>query len=365
MIEDARGNLLQADAEALVNTVNTVNTVGSMGKGIALQFKQAFPGNFAAYAQAVKRGEVQPGRMLVWSAGLVTNPRYIVNFPTKRHWRGRSRIEDIEAGLTALVQEIRRLGIRSIAVPPLGCGNGGLEWSDVRPRIVAALEELRDVRVLLFAPRGAPAADQMPIRTKRPAMTPARALLVKLMEQYASLAYRLTLLEIQKLAYFLQEAGEPLRLRYEPGHYGPFAPNLNKVLERIEGHLIRGYGDSQKPDVEIGLLKGAVEDADALLVSHADSRRRLARVGELIDGFETPYGMELLSSVHWVAGRDPNVKSADDATRSVHSWTSASVECSPRPTSALPGNTSSDWVGFATGPLRPADASRAVTRGNP
>lgn len=143
MIEDARGNLLQADAEALVNTVNTV---GSMGKGIALQFKQAFPGNFAAYAQAVKRGEVQPGRMFVWSAGLVTNPRYIVNFPTKRHWRGRSRIEDIEAGLTALVQEIRRLGIRSIAVPPLGCGNGGLEWSG-----------------------GAPAADQMPIRTKRPA----------------------------------------------------------------------------------------------------------------------------------------------------------------------------------------------------
>jgi hypothetical protein len=151
-------------------------------------------------------------------------------------------------------------------------------------------------------------------------MTPARALLVKLMEQYAGLAYRLTLLEIQKLAYFLQEAGEPLRLRYEPGHYGPYATNLNKVLERIEGHLIRGYGDSQKPDVEIGLLDGAVQEADALLKSHADSRQRLSRVAALIEGFETPYGMELLASVHWVAARDPQVRTGSDAARSVHAW---------------------------------------------
>ena len=209
MIEETKGNLLEADAEALVNTVNTV---GHMGKGIALQFKQAYPENFLAYARALKRGEVQAGRMFVVPTGLVTNPRYIINFPTKRHWRGRSRIEDIDTGLEALVGEIRRLGIRSIAVPPLGCGNGGLDWRDVQPRIQRALADLHGVRVLLFAPRGAPA-----IRTRRPDMTPARALLVKLMEQYLGLAYRLTLLEVQKLAYFLQEAGEPLRLRYEPG----------------------------------------------------------------------------------------------------------------------------------------------------
>lgn len=317
MIQEGHGNLLQADAEALVNTVNTV---GYMGKGIALQFKQAFPDNFKAYAQAAKKGEVQPGRMFVHQTGLVTNPRFIINFPTKRHWRGKSRIADIDSGLKALVEEIRRLGIRSVAVPPLGCGNGGLDWSDVRPRIVAALTELPDVQVLLFAPRGAPAADEMPIGTKRPAMTPARALLVKLMEQYASLAYRLTLLEIHKLAYFLQEAGEPLRLRYDPGHYGPYAPNLNKVLERIEGHLVRGYGDSQKPDVEIGLLRSAVEEADAFLKSQPESRERLARVGRLIEGFETPYGMELLSSVHWVAKRDPGAKTAAGAARSVQAW---------------------------------------------
>ncbi len=151
-------------------------------------------------------------------------------------------------------------------------------------------------------------------------MTPARALLVKLMEQYASLAYRLTLLEVHKLAYFLQEAGEPLRLRHDPGHYGPYAPKLNKVLERIEGHLIRGYGDSQKPDAEIGLLQGAVEEADALLKAQLGSRERLASVGRLIEGFETPYGMELHSTVHWVAKRDPEVKTASGAVRSVHAW---------------------------------------------
>jgi O-acetyl-ADP-ribose deacetylase (regulator of RNase III) len=153
MIEGAQGNLLDADVEALVNTVNTV---GHMGKGIALQFKLAFPENFRAYAQAVRKGAVEPGRMLVVPTGFVTNPRYIINFPTKRHWRGRSRIEDVDAGLKALVQEIPRFGIQSIAVPPLGCGNGGLDWRDVKPRIVGALQELPGVRVLLFAPRGAP-----------------------------------------------------------------------------------------------------------------------------------------------------------------------------------------------------------------
>ena len=186
MIEDGRGHLLQADVEALVNTVNTV---GHMGKGIALQFKQAYPENFAVYAQAVRRGEVRPGSMLVVPTGFVTNPHYIINFPTKRHWRGRSRVEDIEAGLSALVAEIERLGLKSIAIPPLGCGNGGLEWADVKPRIVRALEKVPDVRVLLFEPRGAPAPAEMPIRTRRPQMTAGRALLVKLMEQYLGLAF--------------------------------------------------------------------------------------------------------------------------------------------------------------------------------
>lgn len=295
VIRARQGNLLEANAEALVNTVNCT---GFMGKGIALQFKQAFPENFDAYLRACRAREVQPGRMFTFETGMMTNPRYIVNFPTKRDWRGKSCLEDIECGLRALIDEVRRLDIRSIAVPPLGCGLGGLAWSTIRPLIEKAFAALPDVEVMLFSPSGAPEAKKMPVRTSVPGMTMARPLLVKLMDRYASMAYRLTLLEIQKLAYFLQEAGEPLRLKYEAGHYGPYAPNLNKVLEQIEGHFTRGYGDSQKPDQEIDLLPGAVEKADEFLQMYPDSRNRLARVTEVIEGFETPYGMELLASIH-------------------------------------------------------------------
>lgn len=251
----------------------------------------------------------------------MVNPKFIINFPTKRHWRGDSRMEDIISGLKALITDVKRLGIRSIAVPPLGCGNGGLEWAEVRPLIERAFAELPAVNVLLFSPVGTPAAKSMPVNTSRPSMTPARALFIKLMDQYADLDYRRTLLEVQKLAYFLQEAGEPLRLRYEAGHYGPFAPNLNKVLERIEGHFIRGYGDSQKPDAEIDLLPGAVAEADAFLKERGESLARLERVHSLIQGFETPYGMELLATVHWVAvHRAPRSKNSNEATTAVHGW---------------------------------------------
>lgn len=318
VIEESKGNLLEARAEALVNTVNCV---GYMGKGIALQFKQAFPHNFTAYERACERQEVQPGRMLVFETGLMRNPRLIINFPTKRHWRGKSKIEDIEAGLVALVHEVERRGIRSIAIPPLGCGHGGLSWQTIGPMIRAAFEKTPDVRVLLYAPAGAPAAEAMPVRTARPSMTVARALFIRAMDQYLVLAYRMTLLEIQKLAYFLQESGEALRLKYEGGHYGPYAANLNKVLERIEGHFTRGYGDSQKPDVEIRILDGAVAEASDFLTAHADSMKRLESVSRLIEGFETPYGMELLSSLHWVVAHGtPPARNVDEAVQAVHSW---------------------------------------------
>ena len=322
MIQIAKGNILEADAEALVNTVNCI---GFMGKGIALQFKQAFPANFKAYEAACHAGEVVPGRMFIFDNDRLINPRYVINFPTKRHWRGKSRIEDIRSGLKALIADVRRLGIHSIAVPPLGCGLGGLNWREVRPMIEQAFSEIADVRVLLFEPVGTPAAKSMPVRTSRPHMTPARALFVKLMDAYAALEYSRTLLEVQKLAYFLQEAGEPLRLNYEAGHYGPYATNLNKVLEVMEGHFIRGYGDSQKPNAEITLLPGAVEEATNFLAGKPESLARLGRVSQLIEGFETPYGMELLASTHWVAHRggpksDKPAGDAGQAIEQIHAW---------------------------------------------
>ena len=170
MIEFKTGDILQADAEALVNAVNCV---GIMGRGIALQFKQAFPENFKAYKTACARKDVQPGRMFVFETGFLANPKYIINFPTKRHWRGKSRIEDIEAGLKALVDEIYEHGIRSIAVPPLGSGLGGLDWAEVRPLIEAALGAL-DVRAIEFEPYAA--AEPTGSRTSsRPSTRPWRA----------------------------------------------------------------------------------------------------------------------------------------------------------------------------------------------
>ena len=318
MIEITEGNLLETDAEALVNTVNCV---GYMGKGIALQFKQAFPENFKAYEKACRAGEVKPGRMFVWETNLLRDPKYIINFPTKIHWKAKSKVEHIRQGLGALIREVKRLGIHSIAVPPLGCGLGGLDWSEVRPMIEEAFGAVPEVQVFLYSPTGAPEAKKMPVRTERPNMTPARALFIKLMEQYLVLAYNITLLEIQKLAYFLQESGERLRLRYEKGHFGPYARNLNFVLERIEGHFIRGYGATQNPDQEIELLNGAVGEADSFLVGHEASSQRLELVAEVIEGFETPYGMELLSSVHWVAKHEePRAESAESAIEAVHGW---------------------------------------------
>lgn len=322
MIVETHGNLLTAEAEALVNTVNTV---GVMGKGIALQFKRAFPDNFAAYEQACKDGKLEPGQMLVFQPGLLNGPRFIINFPTKRHWRGSARLEDIDSGLRALIDEVKRLRIRSIAVPPLGCGNGGLDWRDVKPRIVEAFQVVPDVRVLLFAPGEAPAPSEMTVKTPRPRMTPAVAATVGIMGRYAQFDYRLTLLEVQKLVYFLKESGEELaRTKFEKGTYGPYADNLRHVLNRLEGHYIQGFGDATKnqPDTPVWLLPDATAEAEAFLEQKPDTLARFERVAELIDGLETPHGLELLSSVHWVATRENAAAKTDFAAAAagVRAW---------------------------------------------
>lgn len=317
MIELMQGNILKADAEALVNTVNCV---GVMGKGIALQFKKAFPENFRAYEAACRRKEIQPGRMFVFETRQIVNPLFIINFPTKRHWRDRSRYDDIAEGSRALAEELVIRNILSIAIPPLGCGLGGLDWRRVRSILKETFSFLPDVRVMVYEPKGPPAEDDMPVRSGRPRMTIARALFVKLIEQYVRHAYRLTLLEIQKLAYFLQESGLDLRLRYVKHLYGPYAHNLNKVLEVLEGHYVSGYGDTQRPDVEIELLDGAAPQADVFLQHHPEALKKLDLVADLVDGFETPYGMELLSSVHWLAKHEGEAADADAAVAAMLRW---------------------------------------------
>src|SRR5262249_29905956 len=219
-----------------------------------------------------------------------------MNFPTKHHWRGKSRLEDIRRGLDALVLEIRRFKIMSVAIPPLGCGQGGLEWADVRPLIGAAFTALPDVRVDLYPPQSAPLDEDRPIRTERPAWTRARALLVQLMDLYRTADYSLSLLEIQKLAYFLQAAGEPLKLRFTKHFYGPYADNLNHVIQRMDGHSVRGAID-RKPTSQVQVIGTAVDEAKAFLMNDHDAMDRLNEVARLIEGFETPYGTELLATV--------------------------------------------------------------------
>ncbi len=151
MITESSGNLLEADADALVNTVNTV---GVMGKGLALQFRRAYPEMFRDYARAAKAGEVRLGSMHVWPTDQLTGPRYVINFPTKGHWKSPSRLADVASGLDDLVAVIRALDLGSVALPPLGCGNGGLDWAVVAPLIRARLGDLKDVDIRLFPPAG-------------------------------------------------------------------------------------------------------------------------------------------------------------------------------------------------------------------
>jgi O-acetyl-ADP-ribose deacetylase (regulator of RNase III) len=319
VIELTQGDILKADAEALVNTVNCV---GVMGRGIALQFRKAFPENFKVYEVACKAKQVRPGKMLVYDLNRLSNPRFIINFPTKRHWKGKSQVEDIKSGLADLINLIQQQQIRSIAVPPLGCGLGGLNWVEVRPLIIEAFESIPDVTVLLFEPAGAPQADDMAKASKVPNMTVGRAALLGLMRRYlaAVMDPTVTLLEVHKLMYFMQEAGEPLQLNYQKAAYGPYAENLRHVLSHIEGHFISGYGDAEdRPDKPLELKPYASEQAEAFLAKHQNTQQRFDRVADLIKGFETSFGMELLSSVHWVATREEAL-TAEETARKIHAW---------------------------------------------
>ena len=317
MIDYVAGDLLKANTEALVNSVNSV---GVMGRGVALEFKRRFPENFKAYKEACDWGEVQPGRMFVFETGELI-PSYIVNFPTKRHWRGNSRLEDIQAGLAALVVEVEQREIRSIALPPLGCGLGGLDWQQVKRLIHVAFSALPDVETAVFEPGGysPPVLDP---KEKPPAMTPGRAALIGLMHRYLTGLGEpfVTLLEVHKLMYFMQIAGEPLRLRFVKAPYGPYAENLRHVLRELEGHYISGSGTGgDRANQPLLLIPGAIAAAEEFLKAHPETRSRFDRVAELVKGFESPFGLELLATVHWVIG-ETGSSVEDDVIRATYGW---------------------------------------------
>lgn len=318
MIRPGTGNLLLANADALVNTVNCV---GVMGKGIALQFKKAYPAMFNAYVAACKAGDVKPGHIHVWPTHALVGPRYILNFPTKRHWRNGSRLDDVQAGLVDLARLIPSLGLRSIAIPPLGAGNGGLDWSKVKPVIVEALAPFTDVDVHLWNPGPAPVARERVNRTTKPRWTPARAAVVALMGQYRSQEGELTSLEVQKLAYFLQASGyAALKLKFRQHHYGPYADPLYHLLQRLEGHAVHGLVD-RDPNTRLTVAPAAYEEASRIYATDASASEHFTRVCALIEGFENPYGLELLATVYWVAQSDDAARSsAEGAYDAIQAW---------------------------------------------
>jgi O-acetyl-ADP-ribose deacetylase (regulator of RNase III) len=308
MIIFTQGNLLESRAEALVNTVNTV---GVMGKGIALMFKERFDENFRRYAAACKANEVQTGKMFVTQVHELDGPRWIVNFPTKQHWRAPSRMEWVVDGLRDLRRFLVEQKVKSIAIPPLGAGNGGLEWAEVREQIERTLGDL-DIDILVFEP-----IKQYQNVAKRAGvekLTPARALIAELVRRYWVLGMECSLLEIQKLAWFLERAIErynpgdnPLNLQFVPNKYGPYANRLDHLLNHLDG----SYLHSEK----------RISDADPLDVIWFDDERKafvqtylkseakaytqaLESTAALIDGFESPFGMELLATVDWLLTRE-------------------------------------------------------------
>jgi O-acetyl-ADP-ribose deacetylase (regulator of RNase III) len=304
MIQYAKGNLLDAQTEALVNTVNTV---GIMGKGIALMFKERFPQNMREYAHACKAGLVVTGKMFVTETRELVGPRWIVNFPTKQHWRHPSRMEWVEQGLEDLRRFIVDNRVASIAIPPLGAGNGGLNWLDVKPRLEAALGDLKDVSILIYEP-----TVQYHNVRKQPSvirLTPARAMIAELVRRYWILGMECTLLEIQKLAWFLQREIEKLGLKnelnlnFEPKNYGPYAQNLQYLLNILDGTYLKA--DKRIPDCQpfdiIVFNDQEKENIDGFLQKNArDYLPALEGASQKIRGFESPFGLELLATVDWL-----------------------------------------------------------------
>jgi O-acetyl-ADP-ribose deacetylase (regulator of RNase III) len=324
MLTFTQGNLLEERAEALVNTVNTV---GVMGKGIALMFKERFAENFRRYATACKVGDVRTGRMFVTETGELDGPRWIINFPTKQHWRGNSRMEWIVAGLHDLRRFLIENQVKSVAIPPLGAGNGGLEWAEVRAQIATILGDL-ETKVVVFEPTQK--YQNVAKRTGVEELTPARALIAELVRRYWVLGMECSLLEIQKLAWFLERNIErldlktnPLELKFVAHRYGPYANRLDHLLHDLDGsylHCDKRISDANPFDV-IWFDENRRHYLQTFINSEAkDFIPALEATASLIDGFESPYGMELLATVDWLLTREDIAPTVPAIREGLRQW---------------------------------------------
>lgn len=301
MLTFETGNILKAETEALVNTVNTV---GVMGKGIALQFKKQFPECFRAYKAAIDKGELRIGKVQVVEVNNIVGPRYIINFPTKKHWRYPSKMEWIKEGLKDLKRQIYRYKIRSIAIPPLGAGNGKLEWEQVKTEIENILGNT-NIQIFVFEP-------SCQVNTmlkneesdKRPQLTAPRAMMLNLLYHYRALDEFACEFAAEKLSYFLQRFGEQkLQLKFERSYYGPYSGKIRHLLYALNGYYLKGYEQKNAaPFDELELMVDKKPEVEQYLRENTSSseQNRLKQVAEFISGFETPLGLELLATVDFL-----------------------------------------------------------------
>ncbi len=319
MITFRKGNLLESEAQALVNTVNTV---GVMGKGIALQFKNSYPQNYKEYLEACKSGSFKIGDVLVVLDGDLMNHKLIINFPTKKHWRGNSKYEYIESGLIALRNALIKHKIKSVAIPPLGCGHGGLEWRKVKELIVGALEDL-DIEIQIYMPNAEiKKILQKEGANKKAKLTPARAMLLYMMYNYEAVGETSSLFVANKLAYFLQRRGENLRLNFTAHHYGPYSVQLNHVLFNLNGKYLKGMEQNDVKPFEYLILnynrfKEVKKYIDSELSN--EQRIRLDDVVKLLNGFESTYALELLATVDYVI-KEHGSKDLEFVLNAVSKW---------------------------------------------
>lgn len=325
MIRYTTGNLLDADAEALVNTVNTV---GVMGKGIALMFKERFPDIFHAYKTACDRGDVQVGRMFVTPTGELGGPQWVVHFPTKKHWRPPSKLAWIDEGLADLRRVILEKDIQSVALPPLGSGNGKLDWLDVKPLIEQHLGGLEGVDVLVFEPTRA--YHNVSKTTGVEKLTPSRALIAEMVRRYEILGLDCSILEIQKLAWVLEQIIErlgmkdPLKLQFTADKYGPYSDRLRHLLNALDGsylHCEKRIADASPLDV----IRFAPSHASKITTyfrheEGASYEEAVAAADAMIDGFQSPLGMEALATVGWLLKHEDVPATLEGVRAGIDRW---------------------------------------------
>ncbi len=316
MIKYIKGNILDSSAQALVNTVNTM---GVMGKGIALQFKKAYPNNYRSYEKACKANEIKVGKMFVSiDTNTISGERIIINFPTKTSWKKPSEYKYIEDGLENLVEVINNEKIKSIAIPPLGAGNGGLNWEKVKKIIEQKLVDL-DTEIYVYEPT---LQIQEHLIKERVKLTDARALLLYVLYDLVRNGEYVSEFSSEKVCYFLQKFGAKkyFKLEFEPNFYGPYSGKVRFVLNAINGSYLMGYSDmNKKPFEPLTLVSNAYDTVKNHIESDNELLEIANRTNVFLSGFYSDFALELLSSIDYISTKE-NTFDKQTISRGLEKW---------------------------------------------